>query len=383
MTPNPITIGREVPRRRSAQDHGNAQDHVGRRRRRARIRRGRRAPARSLAHADVLTTMAGRDEGRTRPAPALRRRRRPDRRRRRHPSGRDRVEGVPHPRRGGDRLGAAGRVHRGAALGADIRARRPTARHSWRRNRRPRGCPTSSGIRGDPRAAGPSGRRSRVHGGRPARPAGARRGRAFRPPRPTRRRSAYAVDWVSHLPGAAGAVRELIELVLRAQERWDAVVRELLRAGLMESYVVLLTALVALLVGLDDRQGVGTLQAAGRPLDRSPPGARVPPLHARAQLPRRQPDRSGDRRTGEGRAVRGRPARDSSDPRQSLSREGSGRHARSRSTRRCCSGRIYASSNTPTCCSASVSTTSTAASSIARSRRSPKCCGSIATTSTR
>ena len=42
-----------------------------------------------------------------------------------------------------------------------------------------------------------------------------------------------------------------------------------------------------------------------------------------------------------------------------------------------------ASSSTPTCCSASASTTSAAASSTARSRRSPKCCGSIPTTSTR
>ena len=34
------------------------------------------------------------------------------------------------------------------------------------------------------------------------------------------------VDWVSPSPGGRGAVRELIELVLRAQERWDDVVRE-------------------------------------------------------------------------------------------------------------------------------------------------------------
>jgi 3-deoxy-D-manno-octulosonate 8-phosphate phosphatase (KDO 8-P phosphatase) len=34
------------------------------------------------------------------------------------------------------------------------------------------------------------------------------------------------VDWVSQSPGGRGAVRELIELVLRAQGRWDEVVRE-------------------------------------------------------------------------------------------------------------------------------------------------------------
>jgi 3-deoxy-D-manno-octulosonate 8-phosphate phosphatase (KDO 8-P phosphatase) len=35
-----------------------------------------------------------------------------------------------------------------------------------------------------------------------------------------------AVDWVSAFPGGRGAARELIELVLRAQQRWDAVMRE-------------------------------------------------------------------------------------------------------------------------------------------------------------
>jgi 3-deoxy-D-manno-octulosonate 8-phosphate phosphatase (KDO 8-P phosphatase) len=31
------------------------------------------------------------------------------------------------------------------------------------------------------------------------------------------------VDWVSQAPGGRGAVRELIELVLRAQQRWDEI----------------------------------------------------------------------------------------------------------------------------------------------------------------
>ena len=33
------------------------------------------------------------------------------------------------------------------------------------------------------------------------------------------------VDWVSAAVGGRGAVRELVELVLRAQERWDEVLR--------------------------------------------------------------------------------------------------------------------------------------------------------------
>jgi 3-deoxy-D-manno-octulosonate 8-phosphate phosphatase (KDO 8-P phosphatase) len=33
-----------------------------------------------------------------------------------------------------------------------------------------------------------------------------------------------SVDWVSHAKGGRGAVRELIETVLRAQDRWDAIV---------------------------------------------------------------------------------------------------------------------------------------------------------------
>lgn len=35
-----------------------------------------------------------------------------------------------------------------------------------------------------------------------------------------------AAHWVSGLGGGRGAVREFIELVMRAQDRWDAVVRE-------------------------------------------------------------------------------------------------------------------------------------------------------------
>jgi 3-deoxy-D-manno-octulosonate 8-phosphate phosphatase (KDO 8-P phosphatase) len=32
------------------------------------------------------------------------------------------------------------------------------------------------------------------------------------------------VHWVSHCQGGAGAARELVELILRAQDRWDALV---------------------------------------------------------------------------------------------------------------------------------------------------------------
>jgi 3-deoxy-D-manno-octulosonate 8-phosphate phosphatase (KDO 8-P phosphatase) len=34
----------------------------------------------------------------------------------------------------------------------------------------------------------------------------------------------HRVDWVSALPGGAGAARELIELILKAQRRWDTIV---------------------------------------------------------------------------------------------------------------------------------------------------------------
>jgi 3-deoxy-D-manno-octulosonate 8-phosphate phosphatase KdsC-like HAD superfamily phosphatase len=32
------------------------------------------------------------------------------------------------------------------------------------------------------------------------------------------------VHWVSQAKGGAGAARELIELILRAQDRWDSIV---------------------------------------------------------------------------------------------------------------------------------------------------------------
>jgi 3-deoxy-D-manno-octulosonate 8-phosphate phosphatase (KDO 8-P phosphatase) len=35
-----------------------------------------------------------------------------------------------------------------------------------------------------------------------------------------------SVDWVSQSPGGRGAARELIELVLRATNRWDDIVQQ-------------------------------------------------------------------------------------------------------------------------------------------------------------
>jgi 3-deoxy-D-manno-octulosonate 8-phosphate phosphatase (KDO 8-P phosphatase) len=34
------------------------------------------------------------------------------------------------------------------------------------------------------------------------------------------------VDWISRAPGGRGAVRELVELVLRAQQRWDEILQQ-------------------------------------------------------------------------------------------------------------------------------------------------------------
>jgi 3-deoxy-D-manno-octulosonate 8-phosphate phosphatase (KDO 8-P phosphatase) len=38
-------------------------------------------------------------------------------------------------------------------------------------------------------------------------------------------------DWVSTLPGGHGAVREFLELILKAQDSWDAIVRDLSEQG--------------------------------------------------------------------------------------------------------------------------------------------------------
>ena len=38
-------------------------------------------------------------------------------------------------------------------------------------------------------------------------------------------------DWVSSFPGGRGAVREFLELILKAQDRWDRIVQELSESG--------------------------------------------------------------------------------------------------------------------------------------------------------
>ena len=60
------------------------------------------------------------------------------------------------------------------------------------------------------------------------------------------------VDFVARAGGGNGAVRELVELLLRAQGRWDAFVAEWTSgaAAVMGDYGALLAALVALLLGL-------------------------------------------------------------------------------------------------------------------------------------
>ena len=69
--------------------------------------------------------------------------------------------------------------------------------------------------------------RGRLHGRRSAGSAGAGAGRPVgRAGRRRARGEARGSHWVSHANGGRGAVRELIELVLRAQDRWDAVVQQ-------------------------------------------------------------------------------------------------------------------------------------------------------------
>ena len=113
-------------------------------------------------------------------------------------------------------------------------------------------------------------------------------------------------------------------------------------------------------------QGVGALQAARRPLDRSPQGAAVAPLHPGPELPGRQPARSRDRGAESGRP-RGRGCRrDPHDSRQPLSGEGTRRARHPDSPADPAAARASASSNTPMPCSAWGWTSRAAASSTAR-----------------
>ena len=131
------------------------------------------------------------------------------------------------------------------------------------------------------------------------------------------------------------------------------------------------------------RQGLGAVQAARRPVDRSPQGARVSALHRRAR-PGGRATRS-IRRSTSCRAPRGSTKTRSRST--SCSATCIARRARSAapstSTRDCCSGRGSRRWSTRTSCSAWASTSGAAASSIARTKRSRKCCGSTRRTGTR
>ena len=121
------------------------------------------------------------------------------------------------------------------------------------------------------------------------------------------------VHWVSPSGGGGGAVRDLVEQVLRARRPVGRHPRPLHRGqaptdGL--AYALLLATLARAARRSRRRQGLGALQAAGRPLDRSAQGPRVAALHAGPEFPGRQPARSGDRGAEPGRqAGARRPSR--------------------------------------------------------------------------
>ena len=134
MTPQRADDRPRDARRRSAPDHGNPQDHVGRRR--------RSAMAASKASCTCTTSGAPRCfRSVTGPSSsaALRRGRRADRRQHHRARGRDRIEAVQHPRRRRARLGAAGRADGRAAVGAaggrDGGSRRAARDHDRRAGR--------------------------------------------------------------------------------------------------------------------------------------------------------------------------------------------------------------------------------------------------------
>ena len=142
---------------------------------------------------------------------------------------------------------------------------------------------------------------------------------------------------------------------------------------LMEGYGIVFGVLIALLIGLAAGKAWERYKLVeGRWIDRRRVRA-VAALHPRTELPRRQPGRSGHRRAREGGAHRSGRARAAARARQPLSREGTDRAARSRSTRRCFSARGSTASSMRTCCSAWDSTTGGAGSSTGRSRRSRRC----------
>ena len=141
MTRGPVTVPRVDARRRSAEHHGAAQDHVDRRGRgRQPAGRRRRARARPVARRNcsemvrrLLNDWTSPDSTRgcSRPARAVRCRRRPDR----WPGGaarrRQRKQAVPHSRRHRDGLGAARRAENRLALRAHSATTTERARRSW------------------------------------------------------------------------------------------------------------------------------------------------------------------------------------------------------------------------------------------------------------
>ena len=144
----------------------------------------------------------------------------------RHACRRLRVEGVPHPRRRRHRLGTARRADRRSALrpivgrhGSPRGAARGPHRRAGRREQ-------ARGVRTDPpRRAGEDDEVAYMGDDLLDLPVLARVGLSAAPadaaPEVRER-----VDWVSHAAAGRGAARELVELVLRAQQRWDDVVRQ-------------------------------------------------------------------------------------------------------------------------------------------------------------
>ena len=183
-------------------------------------RRGRRAPARPVAHADDLTDDVVQTKAASHPAAAVRRRRRADRRRDHHARGRHRVQGVPHPRRRGDRLGAARRADGRPAVGA----RRPgaTAQRAAQLGIRivVQGVANKlGGVRADPARRRRSTTTQVAYMGDDLLDLPVLRARrASRRRRPTRRRrSAAACTGSARAAAAAARCASCIELVLRAQ----------------------------------------------------------------------------------------------------------------------------------------------------------------------
>ena len=87
------------------------------------------------------------------------------------------------------------------------------------------------------------------------------------------------VHWVSQSHGGAGAARELVELILRAQGRWEALLAVVHDRGAgpagMNAYAPLLAALVALLAGLTIGKAWERYKLRdGKWIDRRPPRGR-------------------------------------------------------------------------------------------------------------